>query len=398
MTLGMQRTRTSAMLALAATIGATGLGGCASNYTLTDIGEKRPQGQVTMDKAVEYSNRMKEEAVNSAEIQFNVGQGLNGVFIAAAGAATALLAFDGNQAAAAGVGLGAGALGLTDRFLLIDESLAIYKNAVEALNCAESLLVPLAVDPSPAASSFGFVPTTGTGVVTMMRLSDANKTFSETAANPAPARAAAAALDPSFTAAATASQDLLIALQASSDSGTNTVITRAGITAFGAGNVAAASDTAAKRLVLFADQVRQTVNASILQKRATTEELAGAFKKLVGDYVQARNDAKKAAEQKVKEAEAAQKAALINTAAANAAQLKEVAENAGQNKALAENAANAETALRQLADVSAAIERQKQVINAIAANVPDESKIQACLVKVAGGGGAGSGGSSNPGS
>ena len=396
MTLGKQRARKSATLFLALGLGAPGLGGCASNYTMTDISNKRPVDAVTMDKAVEYSNRMKEEAVNSAEVQFNVGQGLNGIFIAAAGAATSLLAFDGNQTAAAGVGLGAGALGLTDRFLLIDESLAMYKNAVEALNCAESLLVPLAVDPSPAAAALG-VASTATGSINFMAQPEANKAYIKSGA-PGPARAAIAAVNPSITAAAVAGQDLLVALQAASDNGTNAVIARSGIAAFGAGGVATTSDTAAKRLVLFADQVRQTVNATILQKRATTEELAGAFKTMVGDYVKILDDRKKAAKQKVDEAKAAQKAALISTAATNAAQLKAVALNTGENKALAADAANAEEALNQLADKSTEIENQERAIDAIAANVPDETKIQACLVKIAGGGGSGSGGSAMPGS
>jgi len=378
MTLGMQRARTGAALILTMGFGATGLGGCANLYMVDEVSKKEILSPApTMAEALTYSNALKTKIVKTAETPFDIGQGVGGVFIAAAGAATALLAFDGNQAAAAGVGLGAGALGLTDRFLLVDESLAIYKNAVEALNCAESLLVPLADDPDVKVSlnwkakGFDAPPTS---------FAEPRSTFdAQLAKLPLAAQAVVQSTAPAVAAADGANDELMAALRAASDSGQ-------------------ASGRASKRLVLFADQVRQTVNATILQKRATTEELSGAFKTIVGDYVKSISDKKEKAKKETEKAATAQQAVMASAAATNAAQFQALALDPAKAANMPAGLMVPPETFSSLTATSSNIEAKASIAAAAAANVPDETKIQACLVKVAGGGGTGSGGSNTPGS
>ncbi|GAB2177878.1 hypothetical protein [Dongia sp. agr-C8] len=388
MTIGVSRARRDATLSLTLLVSATAVSGCGGMYTMNQI--DKPKDPLTMEVALDYSNRMKEEAVRTADTPFSIGQGLNGVLIGAIGAATALLAFDGNQAAAAGVGLGAGALGLTDRFLLIDESLALYKNAVESLNCAESLLVPLASIPNDTAG--GSVPLAAMSNMTMlMETPNENTAFMKDAGQPVGARAAVAAVSPTVVAATAARVDLLGALMAASDAGTvaspNMALSSPGIAAAPAAAAAGktGADTAAKRLVLFANQVRATVNSTVLTKRATTEELSGSFKTIVADYVANLDKKKKEAKQENDKAKAAQEATVMATAAANAGRIEAETTKADRQAA----AQNAQIALVQLAETGRRIEENGRLIEAIGANIPDEEKIQACLVKVAGGSGSG---------
>ncbi len=344
--------------------------GCASNFTIDtdDMSMQPPGDDVKMPEALKYSDALKEAAVDHAKAQFNIGQTMNGALMGSVTAATALLAFDGNQTAAAATGLGAGLIGLTDRFLLIDESLAVYKGTVDALMCGEGLLAPLAKSPDSGLTRALFGADLSAVPPNVTSMTNALRPDVGAAALASPAAMAVAPMAAEATAAA---HEFLFALRNASDQGNG-------------------QDTAAQRLVLLVNQVRQSVNTTLLQKRATTEEIAAAFKKTVADYVKELDEKKKKAEQKAAEAKAAQQAVTANTAAIAAAQLQAVrtSRSTAAASALAESAVSLD-AINGLNAVAQTTAMLSAAVNEAGQAVPDESKIQACLVKIAGGGSSG---------
>jgi hypothetical protein len=295
---------------------------------------------ITMAKAEEYANNLKTAATNHGMTQFNVGQGVTGAVVAAATAATALLAINGDEATAAAVGLGAGALGLGDRFLLVDESLSLYSAGAAAIDCGLKVFEPLSSNWSTNSKLTAFRSDTlsffssSKDTVALWQLVGGEPANDDGKATGVPGLQA-------FAESAIASNELFAAMEAGKDKG---------------------SDPVAWRMVQFIEQVRHAMNLTLLKKRATPEEIMGAFNTSVAAYVAKMDALRKKAEEKNKQAQAVQQAQVATLGRL--------------------------TIDKESHDKLAAIQLRQAQLDALLAEasskIPDESALLACVLQITG--------------
>lgn len=363
----MNTVRSLTIAALTMTV----LSGCAGMYTVerADISNrikddaKIPNlpdiSKIKMAEALEYSQAYKAEIMDNAGDSFDVGQVLNGLVVGSAVGAASALAFDGNQTAAAAAGLGAGTLSVVDRFLLIDESLGIYKGAINAVTCAQNLLVNFSASPADRGlSNFD----DGRDKIIVGNLmttisSEGNKILENAKINDMTVRAlsdSTALVSSAVSESDSADRALYKALENAADGG---------------------GDSAAGRLYLFVEQVRQIANIAVLQKRAKPEELFAAFKGTVTEYIKTIKDIKDAAKEAKKKVEDAKEMAILAQYQSAALSSKSVYSTeiiSQQNKIFH--------------SISAAAIKSAEAIDTLAAPIPTDEQIDACLAMVASGG------------